>query len=402
MNSVAPMVLTMLVAASSGQARACDSNRPAPNTAGLDLGWISSELVVYGVDDGELYEARLNSIPRKSLVRKSSSGSRGLAISPDGHYLVYGAGTDEDTSKQVYHLFDLSRGVDRVVPVLARPDYVWELEFIGFSPDSRSVVWLDDDGYAVAGTDKTRPELLVFSTENLARRTLPYPAPATGKSASRSCFTPQWSLDGNAIYGNFMSGDRCSHLAEDEHNLVYFRIDIASGESTIVDGGYTFDHDGFFFRSFYIDGGSKIAKPYPCLGSHGCLAYGQELKAGNSRAWLHHVDDPNARIQLVDGAEELFVQVGDAPPDKIATGWSSSCAGTDIQLIDWVEGGKYLIYQQQGNTYLYAAKEKRSVPLPQLTGSFNWLPLATSDRLYYQVTDGNGEEKRYGPASAGN
>jgi hypothetical protein len=327
-----------------------------------------------------------------------SPGSRGLAISPDGRYLVYSSGAGEENSKRVYHLFDLSRGADRVVPVLARPDYDWELEFIGFSPDSKSVVWLDDDGY-VAGTDKTRPELVVFSTEKLARRTLPYPAPSTGDSASRSCFTPKWDVNGNAIYGNFMSGDSCSHLAKDEHDLVYFRMDIASGESSIVDGGYTFDRDEFFFRSFYIDGGSKIEKPYACLGSHGCLAYGQALNAGNNRAWLHHVDDPNSQFQLLDGPEELFVQVGDAPPEKITTGWSSSCAGTDIRLVDWVEGGKYLIYQLQGTTYLYAPTEKRSVPLPQLTGSFNWLPLATSDRLYYQNTSGNGEEELYGPAS---
>lgn len=120
------------------------------------------------------------------------------------------------------------------------------------------------------------------------------------------------------------------------------------------------------------------------------------------RAWLQHVDDPRAEIRLLDGPEELYVQVGDAPPRKVAVGWTSSCAGTDIRLIDWVENGKYLLYSHQGNTYLHAVAENRTIPLPQLSGAFDWLPIATQDRLHYEASSGNGDERRYGPASAGN
>lgn len=399
MNSTVFVLALFVVGA--GQAHACGPDTAREQHPDVDLGWIDSDLTIYGIDGDGLYEARPDSPQSKRLFDIGSTDNRGLAISPDGRFLAYSSGTGEDDALRIYHLYDLASGRDRVVPVLPQPDYEWGVEFLGFSPDSLSLVWLSDDGPLASGNDDARPELVVFSTENLVRRTLPYPAPAGSVVASRSCFTPQWSADGRAIYANYMAGKSCLHPAADARDLVYFRIELESGETTIVDGGYTFDPDDYYFRSHYLDDGVRLSPPYPCLFSHGCAAYGQELWAGKTRAWLHHVEDPDAEIQLVDGPEELYVQVADAPSRKVATGHTSSCAGSDIRLIDWINDGKYLLYHFRGDTYLYAVAENHSVVLPQLTGAFNWLPLATTSRLYYQMSDGNGDEKRYGPASAG-
>jgi hypothetical protein len=396
MKPRAACLLTLLLVISAGEAGACEPEKATLDTAGLDLGWIQSSLGLYGVGDGELYEARLGSKDRTVLARLPSKSNHGLAISPDGRYLLYDIGTGEEDSFREFHLFDLTRRVDRVVPVLPQPGYEWEVEFLGFSPDSKSLAWLDDDGYTVPGTEFTRPELVMISTQDLARRELPYPAPNSKPDATSSCFTPQWGADGKSMLVNFTVG-ACLHLAKDERTLSYSRIDLGSGESRDVDGGYSFDPDDYFFRSFYAEDGKRIERRYACLYSHACGVYSRVLESGTSRAWMQHVNQG----ETSNGPEELFVQTADAPPRKIATGFSSFCAGTDIQLIAWVENGKCLLYEHEGNTYLFAPAESRAVPLPQLKGDVNWLPLATTDRLYFTATSGNGDEERYGPASAG-
>jgi hypothetical protein len=312
---------------------------------------------------------------------------------------MYDTATDEMQETRVYHLFDLVTGEDRVIPVLPEPETYDQLEFLGFSPDARRMVWQDNVGYRREHDADSRPALIIVETADLSRREVSYPAPEPA-AASRSCFTSQWSPDGRAIYSNYKLGARCWHLAVDERALVYFRTDLDTGRTTVVDGGYAFDPDTYTFRTFYLDGGVRLEQPYACLHAHGC-AYRQDGHVdGSSRAWLQHVPDPR-EPQLLDGAEDLYVQSEGAPPRKVASGWSSSCSGTDIRIIGWVDAGKLLLFEHEGNTYLHAVAANRTAPLPQLTGDFNWLPLDPGDnRLYYTTSDGNGEERKYGVASA--
>src|SRR5262249_14313779 len=157
--------------------------------------------------------------------------------------------------------------------------------------------------------------------------------------------------------------------------LVYFKTDVESGVQEVVSGTYSYDVPRYRFSVAYVDHGRTLRMDYACLLRRNCgSVYGAKFASGGNRAWLHPVDNPRG---ITDGAEEPFVQVGDAGPRQIASGWSSFWSGTDISIVGWVEDGNYLLYRFKGNTYIHGAREGRTSPLPQLSGSYNWLPMDT-------------------------
>lgn len=375
MRAIALAIFVAVLVAGSSIAMACSEARQPVNTKSIDLSWVHSDLVVFGVDEQGLYQARLNQSWQSRLVSTRTKFNRGLAISPDGRYLVYSTSINEHGDDRIRHIFDRYSRKDRIIPGLSRNNNLERYEFLGFSPDGSRMAWQDNgplDSFREAGS---RPRLLIFSANTLDFHRFSFPAPANPQTATSSCFTSQWSPGGESIYSNYqLSGYSCSVPIKGKLKLAYFKTDVASGKQVLLSGDYVYDvPEKYSFRVNYVDGGKTLHLEYACLLQRNCgFNYGDKLVSGESSAWFHHVWNPSG---VIDGAEELFVQTAHDSSRKVASGWSSSCSGTNIQMLGWLEKGKYLLYKLKGNTYIYGVEEHRKSLLPQLSGHFNWLPL---------------------------
>ena len=375
MKAIVLAVAMAVLVADQNIAMACGSAKQPVGVQNVDLSWVHSDLMVFGVDEQGLYQARLDQSRPSRLVASLTKFNRGLAISPDGRYLVYSTSSNDYGDDRVRHIFDRSTSKDRIIPDLSRDDNLERYEFLGFSPDSKRVAWQDNGPIESSTNDGSRPLLLIFSADTLDLHRFSYPVPTTPKSATSSCFTSQWSPDGKAIYSNYqLGGNSCEVPATGKFELAYFKTDVESGKQKSVTGEYAYGvPQKYFFRVSYIDDGKALHLDYTCLHGRNCgFNYDDKLASGTSRAWFHHVQNPSG---VMDGAEELFVQVTGTLPRKIESGWSSSCSGTDIEIVGWVEKGKYLVYKLKGNTYIYGVDEGRKSLLPQLSGDYNWLPM---------------------------
>jgi hypothetical protein len=377
----------LAVLALPGIASACSGAKKPLGNKPVDLTWIKSVLTIYGVDEKGLYEARLDTSARKQLVAIGSKNVDGLAISPDGRFLIYTTSEDKFRHGKTRHLFDRANGTDRVIPGLSPNEDVDRYEFVGFSPDSKRVVWQDNQPSSNWKTPGSTPTLLVYATDTLSHRDFAYPVFDNPKVTARSCFMSQWGPDGHSIYSNYLdTGYSCALPTTDKHQLAYFKTDIESGKVTRLDGRYTYGDPKYAFRAYYIDGSKTFHEDYACFHAHGCANSGQRVMAGASSAWFNHIPTKitvgGKEMDLVDGADQLYVQTGQSPARMIDSGWESSCAGSNIEIVGWIEQGNYLIYRLDGNTYIYGVQAARQSVLPQLTGEYNWLPLDTGATVY--------------------
>lgn len=390
MNKLAFTVLAALILQPYTFALACGdtTSQQASDVSITDLSWIKSELTIYGLDEKGLYETRINSIQQKRLVKSDAAKKTSLMISPDGRYIFYSISDNEIYGKGIkYYLFNTMTKSTREIKNLPPNFGLGELRFVGFSPDSKHIAWQNNGSFDDFQNDRIRPELIIYSTATLKQKRLKFPAFFGRTGNAQNCFKSQWSVDSSAIYSNYMyTKYNCSLPEKDEHNLIYFKANIISGSTAQVDGGYSFNRDGRFFKNHYLEEGKEIQLSYPCSSRRNCgLKYGDHYVDGDSHAYFEG---------QVDGDQNLFIRRGKEEPVKIETGHSSSCSGSDIRIVSWIENGKYLIYAYSGNSYIYGVEEKRRSLLPQLTGTYNWLPYDTSQITY---TDGSSQKDSTSP-----
>ena len=220
-----------------------------------DLSWIKSDLAIYGLDEKGLYETKINSLRQKRLVKTDAVTTSNLVISPDGRYIFYSTSDSKIYGEGYrYYLYNTQTNIRREIKKLPDKFRIGELQFVGFSPDSKYIAWQHNGTFADFENDRLRPELLIYSTATLKQKQLKYPAYFGRTGNVRNCFKSQWSNDGSAIYSNYLhSKYSCSLPEKDTHNLVYFKANVISGSYALIDGGYTFNTDGRFFKNYYIE-----------------------------------------------------------------------------------------------------------------------------------------------------
>lgn len=248
--------------------------------------------------------------------------------------------------------------------------------FVGFSPDNKSLLWQDNGGFEDPPDKVSAVDLILYRAEDLQRTEFRFPF-GVGPERTRSCFPSQWSSDGRFVYGNYINSRFfCALDDQGKHPLTRFKVDITNGAVTFVDGGYEFDNHKYRFTNYYVDGGQRLDLAYRC-NWHKYCAFGDPLVAGHHEARLVSSD------QGVGVYKQDLTVTSNQHAEIIETGHESFCVGSNIGIVSWVKD-KYFVYTLDGTTYIYGVDERRKSALPQLTGTYNWLPAAATRFIYSQ------------------
>ncbi len=353
-------------------------NSNTANVTQQDLSWVKSETPIYVIDDTGLYATTLNSEKVKRLVTIDKSkdyiDDRSLSISADGKYIYFKQGKIGNGRAIEAYSYNVGAGKLTKIPQFLHEHFVYD--FIGFSPDNQHLAWLQGGMSFNFRSPDSLPSIYVYSLKKHQAINFDYPSPHALPGKISTCFKPQWSQDGKSIYSNFINSRICSLPNVDEQKITYFKLDVATGATQKIAGGYEViskKYSSDKFKIYYQDKAEKIPYRGRCGsfdGRHCGLVYGDPYVDGQSQAYIK-------ADGLIWRDMHLYVQTAASDPVKVQSGTYSQCSGSSLHVKGWIENGKYLIYILDRMPYVYGVDEKRTAPLthiPHPFGTYTWAP----------------------------
>lgn len=336
-TSLAPVMASFLaLSACAGGPDASDlAARPChqqtAKTAPSDRTWVKSSQEIYLEEDGKIFKTRFDSDKLEILADHDFAYVSSFRLSQDSAYIAY-TGYSAQAGFNSY-VYDVRRQQDNWLGGQINPE---------FSPDGKSLAWTMEDK---AMRERT---IAILDLQTKSTRQINYPLDPNIKNYRITRVA--WSLDSTSIYiGTIAFPDG-----------QYARYDLATGQLSPIEGRFHPFHDQRDMHDaglHYIEGGREVPVFKAACPQWQCANQGAPMPGVSA---------------MIDKQYRLVVALPSGEQLVVAQGGYNQCEGATIQILSWVQNGKYLTYRVGGTVYIYGLVERRMSPLFTGGVEFGW------------------------------